>query len=87
MSVYLFFLNIVADAQAYDYPSPVYACEDVNNYYANVGNLEGKSLKKKLNSIIGKHQSLSYREVINIFTADPMFRGVCVSSGDLFQYV
>ncbi|PRQ37072.1 putative endonuclease I [Rosa chinensis] len=70
LSVYLLFLNIVADAQAYDYPSPsssssVYACEDVNNYYANVEHLEGKSLKKKLNSIIGKHQSLSYREVWN----------------------
>ncbi|KAK9931511.1 hypothetical protein M0R45_018785 [Rubus argutus] len=67
ISVYLFFLNIVADAEAYDYPSPsfVYACEDVNNYYANVEHLEGKSLKKKLNSIIAKHQSLSYREVWN----------------------
>ncbi|KAL6194563.1 hypothetical protein ACLB2K_035645 [Fragaria x ananassa] len=65
ISFYLFFLNIVADAQAYDYPSPVYACEDVNNYYANVEHLEGKLLKKRLNSIIGKHQSLSYREVWN----------------------
>jgi hypothetical protein len=65
----LFFLNIVADAEAYDYPSHsfVYACEDVNNYYANVVHLEGKSLKKKLNSIIAKHQSLSYREVFSIY--------------------
>ncbi|XP_050372628.1 uncharacterized protein LOC126790438 isoform X2 [Argentina anserina] len=65
VSLYLFFLNIVAGAQAYDYSAPVYACEDVNSYYANVGNLVGKSLKRKLNSIIGKHQSLSYREVWN----------------------
>lgn len=64
----MFCLNLVADAEAIDYPSPsfVYACEDVNNYYANADHLEGKSFKKKLNSIIARHQSLSYREVFSI---------------------
>ncbi|KAJ6888121.1 hypothetical protein NC652_029217 [Populus alba x Populus x berolinensis] len=34
-----------------------------NSYYASVKGLEGKALKKKLHSVISKHQSLSYREV------------------------
>ncbi|XP_068327500.1 uncharacterized protein [Pyrus communis] len=67
ISFYLLFLNVVADAAAFDNPSPsfMYGCEDVSNYYDSVENLEGKSLKKKLNSIISRHQSLSYREVWN----------------------
>lgn len=61
----MLFLNVVADAEAFDDPSPsfMYDCEDVSNYYDSAENLEGKSLKKKLNSIISGHQSLSYREV------------------------
>ncbi|CAN6547540.1 unnamed protein product [Malus baccata var. baccata] len=64
ISFYLLFLNVVADAEAFDDPSPsfMYDCEDVSNYYDSAENLEGKSLKKKLNSIISGHQSLSYRE-------------------------
>lgn len=63
----MLFLNVVADAAAFDNPSPsfMYGCEDVSNYYDSVENLEGKSLKKKLNSIISRHQSLSYREVFS----------------------
>ncbi|XP_022931412.1 uncharacterized protein LOC111437594 isoform X2 [Cucurbita moschata] len=62
-SYYLFFLSLVA--QAHDYPSPSvrYPCEDVNEYYANVAQLTGEPLKRKLNSIIAAHHSLSYKEV------------------------
>ncbi|XP_023531884.1 uncharacterized protein LOC111794012 isoform X2 [Cucurbita pepo subsp. pepo] len=64
-SYYLFFLCLVA--QAHDYPSPSvrYPCEDVNKYYANVAQLTGEPLKRKLNSIIAAHHSLSYKEVWN----------------------
>ncbi|KAL9372254.1 hypothetical protein Peur_034498 [Populus x canadensis] len=65
ISIYLLCcLNLVALAQ--DYPSlstSSYGCEDVSSYYASVKGLEGKALKKKLHSVISKHQSLSYKEV------------------------
>ena len=65
ISIYLLCcLNLVALAQ--DYPSlstSSYECEDVSSYYASVKGLEGKALKKKLHSVISKHQSLSYKEV------------------------
>ncbi|KAB1204318.1 Extracellular ribonuclease [Morella rubra] len=63
ISFYLFCLNLVAEACHYPAPSFTYACEDVNTYYANTENLEGKALKKKLNRIIAPHHSLSYKEV------------------------
>ncbi|KAG2699567.1 hypothetical protein I3843_07G197000 [Carya illinoinensis] len=63
ISFYLFCLNLVAEASDYPAPSFTYACEDVNNYYADAQNLGGKSLKKKLNHIIARHHSLSYKEV------------------------
>ena len=65
ISIYLLCcLNLVALAQ--DYPSlstSSYGCEDVSSYYASVKGLKGKALKKKLHSVISKHQSLSYKEV------------------------
>ncbi|KGN65510.1 uncharacterized protein LOC101223221 isoform X1 [Cucumis sativus] len=63
ISYQLFFLCLVA--QAHDYPSPSvrYPCEDVNMYYANVAQFKGELLKRKLNSIVAAHHSLSYKEV------------------------
>ncbi|KAK9275119.1 hypothetical protein L1049_022378 [Liquidambar formosana] len=63
ISVYLCFLKFVA--VAHDYPSSplTYACEDVDNYYHRVEHFKGEPLKRKLNSIIAKHRSLSYKEV------------------------
>ena len=40
-----------------------HSCEDVQSYYASVGQLKGKALSRKLNSIIAGHHSLSYKEV------------------------
>ncbi|XP_059637394.1 uncharacterized protein LOC132279433 isoform X2 [Cornus florida] len=63
ISVYLFCLNLVAEARDDPYSSLAYACEDVQIYYDGVEHLRGEALKKKLNSIIGKHRSLSYNKV------------------------
>lgn len=65
ISIYLLCcLNLVALAQDYPYLSTSsYGCDDVSSYYASVKGLEGKTLKKKLHSVISKHQSLSYKEV------------------------
>ncbi|XP_004507928.1 uncharacterized protein [Cicer arietinum] len=59
-------LNLVAVAS--DYPiSSTYACEDITNYYSPVNHLslKGEALKRKLNTIIAPHNSLSYQEVWN----------------------
>lgn len=65
ISVQLFCSNLVIEAHAADlYPLYKSGCEDVHEYYSNVGNLKGEALKKKLNSIISIHQSLSYKEVL-----------------------
>ncbi|XP_050921056.1 uncharacterized protein LOC127138619 isoform X1 [Lathyrus oleraceus] len=57
-------LNLVAVASEYPIPS-TYACEDITNYYSPVKHLrlKGEALKRKLNSIIAPHRSLSYQEV------------------------
>ncbi|XP_038879110.1 extracellular ribonuclease-like isoform X2 [Benincasa hispida] len=62
-SYYLFFLCLVAQAHGYPSFSNRYPCEDVNLYYANVAKLKGEPLKRKLNSIVAAHHSLSYKEV------------------------
>ncbi|CAJ2649870.1 unnamed protein product [Trifolium pratense] len=57
-------LNLVAVAS--DYPAPsTYACEDIANYYSPLKHLrlKGEALKRKLNTIIAPHHSLSYQEV------------------------
>jgi hypothetical protein len=61
-------LNLVAVASEYPTPS-TYACEDVANYYSPLKHfrLKGEKLKRKLNSIIAPHHSLSYQEVIHVF--------------------
>ncbi|KAJ7979361.1 Extracellular ribonuclease [Quillaja saponaria] len=64
ISFYLLFLNLAAEAHEYPTPFP-YTCDDINNYYAHVKHLKGEALKKKLNSIIAPHRSLSYKEVWN----------------------
>ncbi|XP_028751376.1 uncharacterized protein LOC114711183 isoform X2 [Neltuma alba] len=62
ISLYLLFLSLVANAQ--DYPaSSTYACEDTSSYYSHVKHLRGEALKKKLNSLVAPHHSLSYKEV------------------------
>jgi hypothetical protein len=61
-------LNLVAVAS--DYPAPsTYACEDIANYYSPLKHLrlKGEALKRKLNTIISPHHSLSYQEVISGF--------------------
>jgi ribosomal RNA-processing protein 1 len=61
-------LNLVAVAS--DYPAPsTYACEDIANYYSPLKHLrlKGEALKRKLNTIIAPHHSLSYQEVIPHF--------------------
>ncbi|XP_024638709.1 extracellular ribonuclease isoform X3 [Medicago truncatula] len=57
-------LNLVAVASEYPTPS-TYSCEDVANYYSPLKHfrLKGEKLKRKLNSIIAPHHSLSYQEV------------------------
>ncbi|CAK8564055.1 unnamed protein product [Lathyrus sativus] len=57
-------LNTVAVASEYLAPY-TYACEDITNYYSPVKHLrlKGEALKRKLNSIIAPHHSLSYQEV------------------------
>lgn len=62
--IFLFCFNFVAEAYDHSSLSLSYDCEDVSSYYAQVEHLEGEALKKKLNSIISEHQSLSYKEVI-----------------------
>jgi len=62
-------LNLVAVASEYPTPSTstsTYACEDVANYYSPLKHfrLKGEKLKRKLNTIIAPHHSLSYQEVI-----------------------
>ncbi|KAJ1433412.1 Endonuclease I [Sesbania bispinosa] len=64
ISFYLLSLSLVAAAS--DYPSPsLYSCEDITNYYSPLKHLrlKGEALKRKLNSIIAPHHSLSYQEV------------------------
>ncbi|KAL6977779.1 hypothetical protein U1Q18_026565 [Sarracenia purpurea var. burkii] len=63
ISIYLFCLNFVAEAYEIPYSSFGYGCENVQKYYARVGHLRGEALKRNLNSIIARHQSLSYNEV------------------------
>ncbi|KAI5382288.1 hypothetical protein KIW84_UN0031 [Lathyrus oleraceus] len=56
----------VETSEASDYQAPsTYACEDITNYYSPVKHLrlKGEALKRKLNSIIAPHHSLSYQEV------------------------
>lgn len=66
ISFYLLFLNLVA--KAHDYPAPsTYACEDITRYYSHEKHLRGEALKKKLNSIVAPHHSLSYKEVSGFF--------------------
>ncbi|XP_058756106.1 uncharacterized protein LOC131629337 isoform X2 [Vicia villosa] len=57
-------LNLVGVASEYPAPS-TYACESITNYYSPVKHLrlKGEALKRKLNSIIAPHHSLSYQEV------------------------
>lgn len=64
ISFYLLSLNLVAAASDYPAPATTYACEDTSDYYSPVRHLRGEALKKKLNSIIAPHHSLSYQEVI-----------------------
>ncbi|KAL2928870.1 Extracellular ribonuclease [Bienertia sinuspersici] len=66
ISIYLLVLlalNPETNAQEHSSFLARYACEDVNSYYASIGNLKGKALSRKLNSIIAGHHSLSYKEV------------------------
>ncbi|RVW76734.1 hypothetical protein CK203_047587 [Vitis vinifera] len=63
--IFLFCFNFVAEAYDHSSLSLSYDCEDVSSYYAQVEHLEGEALKKKLNSIISEHRSLSYKEVWN----------------------
>ncbi|KAI4335312.1 hypothetical protein L6164_013971 [Bauhinia variegata] len=65
ISFYLLCLNLVAEAHEYPTPPSAFACEDISSYYAHVENLRGGALKKKLNSIVAPHHSLSYKEVWN----------------------
>ncbi|KAE9602455.1 putative endonuclease I [Lupinus albus] len=62
ISLYLLSLNLVASASDYSSPSS-YLCEDISYYYSPVKHLRGETLKKKLNSIIYPHYSLSYNKV------------------------
>ncbi|OIW18713.1 hypothetical protein TanjilG_13465 [Lupinus angustifolius] len=64
ISLYLLSLNLVASASDYSSPS-TYLCEDISYYYSPVKHLRGEALKKKLNSIIYPHYSLSYKKVWN----------------------
>lgn len=65
ISMYLICLCLVAEAHDDQFSSIHHACEDVQNYYAGVQHLRGEALKKKLNIIIAKHQSLPYKKVIS----------------------
>ncbi|XP_052116978.1 uncharacterized protein LOC107496556 isoform X3 [Arachis duranensis] len=63
VSFYLLSLNLVAAPSAYPASSTSYACEHIDAYYSPVMHLRGEPLKKKLNSIVAPHHSLSYQEV------------------------
>ncbi|XP_057763574.1 uncharacterized protein LOC130984509 [Arachis stenosperma] len=63
VSFYLLSLNLVAAPSAYPASSTSYACEHIDAYYYPVMHLRGELLKKKLNSIVAPHHSLSYQEV------------------------
>lgn len=42
-----------------------YPCEDVRSYYSDVDGLRGPSLLKKLGSLVHKHKSVPYKQVID----------------------
>lgn len=65
VSIYLVLcLSFAAEARDIPhYPFDYHACENVRSYYAGMEDLRGEALQKKLNSIIARHHSLSYKEV------------------------
>lgn len=62
ISMYLICLCLDAKPHDDQFSSLNHPCEDVQNYYAGVQHLSGEALKKKLNIIIAKHQSLPYKK-------------------------